>query len=80
VRLARAIDLWMGELHRAGRTVSTRASYERYLFKFVIEAAWKPYTRRDLWEREQEMERLIEGDRPDRRDSALLPRCYTSSR
>jgi integrase/recombinase XerD len=35
VRLARAIDLWMGELARAGRTSSTRTSYERYLFKFV---------------------------------------------
>jgi integrase len=35
LRLARAIDLWTGELARAGRTSSTRASYERYLFKFV---------------------------------------------
>ena len=35
MRLARAIDPWMGELARAGRTPSTRASYERYLFKFV---------------------------------------------
>jgi integrase len=35
VRLARAIDLWMGELARGGRMPSTRASYERYLFKFV---------------------------------------------
>jgi integrase len=35
VRLSRAIDLWMGELARAGRTPATRASYERYLFKFV---------------------------------------------
>jgi integrase len=35
VRLSRAIDLWTGELARAGRTPSTRASYERYLFKFV---------------------------------------------
>jgi integrase len=35
VRLARAVDLWVGELARAGRTESTRASYERYLFKLV---------------------------------------------
>jgi integrase len=35
LRLSRAIDLWTGELARAGRTPSTRASYERYLFKFV---------------------------------------------
>jgi integrase len=35
MRLARAIDLWMGELARAGRTSSTRTSYQRYLFKFV---------------------------------------------
>jgi integrase len=35
VRLARAVDLWLGELARAGRTDSTRASYERYLFKLV---------------------------------------------
>jgi len=37
VRLTRAIDLWTGELSRAGRTPSTRASYERYLFKFVAQ-------------------------------------------
>jgi site-specific recombinase XerD len=37
VRLSRAIDLWVGELARAGRTASTRASYERYLFKFVTQ-------------------------------------------
>jgi integrase len=37
VRLARAIDLWMGELARGGRTASTRTSYERYLFKFVAQ-------------------------------------------
>lgn len=35
MRLARAIDLWLGELARAGRTETTRASYERYLFKLV---------------------------------------------
>ena len=35
MRLSRAIDLWLGELARSGRTVSTRRSYERYLFKFV---------------------------------------------
>lgn len=28
--------------------------------RIVIEAAWKPYTRRDLWEREQEIERMID--------------------
>jgi hypothetical protein len=33
MRLSRAIDLWLGELARSGRTASTRASYERYLFK-----------------------------------------------
>src|SRR5215213_4913527 len=37
MRLSRAVDLWMGELARAGRTPSTRASYERYLFKFVTQ-------------------------------------------
>jgi integrase len=35
MRLARAIDLWMGELARSGHTASTCASYERYLFKLV---------------------------------------------
>ena len=35
MRLARAIDLWMGELARGGRTESSRLSYERYLFKLV---------------------------------------------
>jgi|SRR5215203_3728350 len=35
MRLARAVDLWMGELARSSRTSSTRTSYERYLFKFV---------------------------------------------
>ena len=28
--------------------------------RIVIDAAWKPYTRRELWEREQETERLID--------------------
>jgi site-specific recombinase XerD len=35
MRLSRAIDLWLGELARSGRTASTRASYERYLFKLA---------------------------------------------
>jgi integrase len=35
MRLGRAIDLWIGELARSGRSVSTRLTYERYLFKFV---------------------------------------------
>jgi integrase/recombinase XerC len=35
MRVARAIDRWMGELERAGRTRSSRQSYERYLCKFV---------------------------------------------
>jgi integrase len=35
VRLARGIDLWMGELARAGRASGTRASYQRYLFKLI---------------------------------------------
>jgi hypothetical protein len=26
----------------------------------VIEAAWKPYTQRELWEREREIEELID--------------------
>ena len=37
MRLARAVDLWMGELARGGRTASTRASYARYLDKFVAQ-------------------------------------------
>lgn len=37
MRVSRAIDLWIGELARAGRTASTRASYERYLFKFLAQ-------------------------------------------
>jgi integrase len=37
MRLARAIDLWIGEVARAGRAQSTRTSYERYLFKFVAQ-------------------------------------------
>jgi integrase len=42
MRLGRAIDLWMGELARGGRTPSTRRSYERYLFKFAgqLERSW----------------------------------------
>jgi len=28
--------------------------------RIVIEAAWKAYTRRELWEREQEIERMID--------------------
>jgi integrase len=35
MRLSRAIDLWMGELARGGRTESSRRSYERNLFKLV---------------------------------------------
>src|SRR5687768_16999403 len=35
MRLDRAVDLWIGELARAGRTESTRASYERHLFKLI---------------------------------------------
>jgi integrase len=35
VRLSRALDMWMGELARGGRTEGTRASYERYLFKLI---------------------------------------------
>jgi hypothetical protein len=31
--------------------------------RVVIEATWKPYTRRELWEREQELERLIDQER-----------------
>jgi integrase len=35
VRLSRAVDMWMGELARAGRTEGTRFSYERYLWKLI---------------------------------------------
>ena len=35
MRLARAVDLWMGELARADRSDGTRASYSRYLNKFI---------------------------------------------
>ena len=35
MRLSRAVDLWLGELARAGRTASTRFSYQRYLFKLI---------------------------------------------
>ncbi len=31
MRLSRAVDMWMGELARGGRTAGTRASYERYI-------------------------------------------------
>ncbi len=37
MRLSRAIDLWMGELARAGRKPGTLASYQRNLFKFVTQ-------------------------------------------
>jgi integrase/recombinase XerD len=37
MRLTRAIDRWMGELARAGRTPATRFAYERYLFKFATQ-------------------------------------------
>jgi integrase/recombinase XerD len=36
VRLSRAVDRWLGELARAGRTESSRDSYERYLHKFIV--------------------------------------------
>jgi len=32
--------------------------------RIVIAAEWAPYTRRELWESEQEMERLIDGAGP----------------
>src|SRR5687767_1421388 len=35
MRLTRAIDRWMGELARAGRSPGTRFSYRRYLEKFA---------------------------------------------
>jgi hypothetical protein len=35
MRLSRAVDRWMGELARAGRTEGTRFSYERYLWKLI---------------------------------------------
>jgi integrase/recombinase XerD len=35
LKLSRAVDLWLGELARGGRTPATRFSYQRYLFKFV---------------------------------------------
>ncbi len=35
MRLARAIDRWMGELARSGRKESTRASYSRHLNKLI---------------------------------------------
>ena len=35
MRLSRAVDLWMGELARAGRTQGTRDSYGRYLNKLI---------------------------------------------
>ena len=35
MRLARAVDLWMGELARAGREASTRNSYSRHLNKLI---------------------------------------------
>ena len=37
MRLTRAIDRWMGELARGGRTPATRFAYERYLFKFTAQ-------------------------------------------
>lgn len=35
MRLARAVDLWMGELARGGRKQSTRTSYRRQLNKLI---------------------------------------------
>ena len=35
MKLSRAVDMWLGELARSGRTESTRASYQRYLFKLI---------------------------------------------
>ena len=35
VRLTRAIDRWMGELARGGRTESTRIGYRRHLNKLI---------------------------------------------
>ena len=30
--------------------------------RIVVEAAWKPYSRRELWEQEQEIERRIDEE------------------
>jgi len=35
MRLARAVDLWLGDLARAGRAEGTRNSYQRYLNKLI---------------------------------------------
>ncbi len=50
MRLSRAVDLWMGELARAGRTASSRASYERNLHKLIdqIERRKQDATVRDV--------------------------------
>jgi site-specific recombinase XerD len=35
MKLSRAVDLWIGELARAGRSEGTRASYRRHLWKLI---------------------------------------------
>jgi integrase len=35
MKLSRAVDLWLGELHRAGRSEGTRESYRRQLWKLL---------------------------------------------
>jgi site-specific recombinase XerD len=35
VKLSRAVDLWVGELARAGRSEGTRDSYRRHLWKLI---------------------------------------------
>ena len=35
MRVARAVDLWLGELARAGRADGTRDAYRRHLEKFI---------------------------------------------
>lgn len=35
MKLSKAVDRWIGELHRAGRSEATRESYRRQLWKFI---------------------------------------------
>jgi integrase len=35
MKLSRAVDLWLGELARAGRSEGTRDAYRRHLWKFI---------------------------------------------
>jgi hypothetical protein len=62
--VARELLTYGVEVHRQIEASYLRLPYtmdaEKTEGRTVIEAAWKPYTQRELWEREREIEELID--------------------